>query len=435
MTVSHLEITKELPAHREAPEVSKFRQIRNGNLNRFYTRHAIGDILVSQLDDIAPRKVLDLGAGEGSLSAAIARRWGDAEIVTVDIDPEAAAGMHENIVSSGSIQHTHYIHDVFDTHLPHILRSHGSFDVAICNPPFFRPKWRSAFSGILSNGDLLGACPSIADINAESIFLAQNLRMVRNGGVIAMILPDGILTGWKTKPLRQHLLTKHRIDCVLQLPRHSFHDTEARCFILFLTKGVVPAKQIKLLRYDADCGLLEPIFITPHEAEQRLDYDYHSHSNQEDEKLITLRQMGADIKRGSISTVEAKSITFPVFHTSDFSSSPEGKIHFGTMPPIDSRVLVAEPGDILMARVDRNLHQKIAIVSAGRSALTDCVYRIRLTPEYRKAAFNAMCSASGRAKILAATKGVGARLIGKADLLNVPFGMSEDISLFTEELF
>ena len=77
-----------------------------------------------------------------------------------------------------------------------------------------------------------------------------------------------------------------------------------------------------------------------------------------------------------------------------------------------------------MARVDRNLHAKVAMVGHGRAAVTDCVYRVRVPVDVRASVFEALRSPVGMASLLAATKGVSARLLGKADLLDLPLRLS-----------
>ena len=219
---------------------SKFSSIREGNLNRFYTRQMVGELLTAQIQMLNPDNVIDLGAGDGSLSASVAESWQSAEYVTVDLDPDCIPNLHAKIMNAGATRHLHYVHDALDPNLPLALAQHRPFDLAVCNPPFFKPEWRRDFARILQEADLADACPSVADASAEVLFLAQNLRLVRAGGTVAMIAPDGMMTGWRTKMLRRVLCSKHRIDCVLQLPEHSFHDTEARCFVLILTKLGTP---------------------------------------------------------------------------------------------------------------------------------------------------------------------------------------------------
>lgn len=405
--------------------ISKFRNVRQGTLNRFYTHKAVGELLVDQLHGVVPSKILDLGAGEGSLSSSSGKCWNDAEIVTVDIDQDCIFSLSKNIAEAGTKKHIHHIHNVLDINLPLYLNHHGDFDLAVCNPPFYTPEWHDDFLLILQHADMTDACQSKKDINAEILFLAQNLRLVKKGGTIALIVPDGILTGCRNKPLRNYLLSKHRIDCVLQLPRHAFTDTEARCFILILTKNAQQTENVKLLKYNATTGISAPLFITIDEAIQRLDYEYHANKVVDNNFTTTLRQLGAEINRGSISTVTAKNANFPIFHTSDYNNLELGRITFNSIIPMaeKGKRIIAEPGDILMARVDRNLHRKIAMVVDGNAVLTDCVYRVRLPANVREAAFQVLRSNVGSAKLQAASKGVGARLLGKADLLDLPLNI------------
>jgi type I restriction enzyme M protein len=76
---------------------SIFAEKRQDTLNRFYTRTAVGELLVDQLGDVRPQNVLDFGAGEGSLSAAVAARWPGIEAVTVDLDSGIVEGLHERL--------------------------------------------------------------------------------------------------------------------------------------------------------------------------------------------------------------------------------------------------------------------------------------------------------------------------------------------------
>lgn len=401
---------------------STFAENRQDTLNRFYTRTAVGELLVDQLGDFAPRNVLDLGAGEGSLSAAVVGRWEGMTVVTVDLDPGIVEGLHDRLENAGAVMHRHHACDVLEPMLPASLAEHGPFDLAVCNPPFFRPTWNRDYARLLQQADLADACPSTADASAEILFLAQNLRMVRDAGKIALIAPDGLLTGWRTTSFRRAIMERHAVDCVLQLPNHSFHDTEARCFILIITKNAGPADEIKLLRYDASAGLSAPLMVSRADAETRMDFDFHAHRSDNAGRVATLRQLGAEIRRGSLDTVARKTATYTTFHTTDYRSIEDGLVTLDADPglPENGKLVVAEAGDILMARVDRSLHEKVAIVASGRAAVTDCIYRVRVPAEVRASVFDALRSPVGVASLLAATKGVSARLLGKADLLDLP---------------
>lgn len=44
--------------------------------------------LVARIGNRAPRRVVDLGCGSGELTAVLARRWPDAEVLGLDSSPE-----------------------------------------------------------------------------------------------------------------------------------------------------------------------------------------------------------------------------------------------------------------------------------------------------------------------------------------------------------
>lgn len=399
----------------------RYNVIREGLLNRFYTLTSVGELLTDLLENLNPSTVVDLGAGHGSLSASVAKCWPDAQFLTVDIDDECQLPLKQNIFHAGALKHKHQIADVFDAKLPQTIPFAGSIDLAVCNPPFFRPEWKREFLDILEDADMVDACSSIKDVTAELIFLAQNLRLLKTGGTLAMIAPDGMITGKKTESFRRALIEKFSIECVLQLPPKSFHDTEARCFILVFKKARPLNKKIKIQRFDYESGLSIPLEITNLEAINRLDYDFHFAKKSSEYKATSLRLLGAEIKRGSLSNTKARYANLPVFHTTDFAGFVNGEVSFGSTdgylhPP---KSVVARPGDILLARVDRKLHEKIAIVTSGEVVLTDCVYRIRVPENSSQAVFNALRSQDGISKLLAVSKGVGARLLGKEDLLDI----------------
>lgn len=394
------------------------------NLNSFYTRTSIGALFANVIGDISPENILDLGAGEGSLSYATSKRWPTAKCVTVDIDTTINASLAYGF-SSNQTPHSHYVLDVLDPELPHHLRKEGAFDLAVCNPPFYKPKLTREHQMILDGAGLTEACPSAFDNSAEVLFLGQNLRLLKHGGTVALIVPDGLMTGYRSRSFRRIILKNHKLECVLQLPNHSFHNTEARCFILVLKKNMGPTNEVRLMRYTDGIGTSEPLQISPEEAENRMDYDYHATSLVPFQNTIRLRELGADVRRGSFSTVERRSGSMPIFHTTDFRSPKDGILNITSSKiPDNPKVIIAGPGDIIMARVDRSLHQKVAIVRTGKIALTDCVYRIRLPLRDQNVAFKALRSDAGKSTLLAATKGVGARLIGKADLLDLSLPVS-----------
>lgn len=151
---------------------STFAEKRQDTLNLFYTRTAVGELLVDQLGEFRPRNVLDLGAGDGSLSAAVVARWKEVEAVTVDLDPGVVDGLHDRLKGAGAALHRHHVRGVLKSTLTASVAENDPFDLAVCNPPFFRPVWNRDYARILQQVDLAEACPSTADATAEILFFA-----------------------------------------------------------------------------------------------------------------------------------------------------------------------------------------------------------------------------------------------------------------------
>ena len=401
---------------------TKFAAKRVGTLNKFFTKVSVGEILAREIDGVTPKKILDLGAGEGSLSASAIRRWPDAKLVTVDIDPSTSTALELRLSKIGCSAHRHHLYDALDPKLTDFIKNtHGLFDVVVCNPPFYNPEWSRSHADILQRGCLGDAARSTREVTAEILFIAQSLSLLRDGGRLAVIVPDSLITTERAERFRTSLLQNHTVEKAIQLPINSFMETDAQCYILIVRKGFGPTRDLLLVSAGADQSMSEKIVVSADTAKVRMDYNFHSLRCQKSEGHTTLRLLGAEVIRGSISTVQKKAASFPVFHTSEYRSIIDGIIELpepAELPPIAK--VVAEPGDILMARVDRNLHEKIGIVISGSAAITDCVYRIRLPEKNRQVAYQALCSDHGRRNIKALMKGVGARIIGKADLLDMP---------------
>ncbi len=399
---------------------SKFRIFREDNLDKFYTKEYISDILVGLFKGKSYKNIVDLGCGDGSLSISASYLWPEAKFFTVDIDRNCMPQLYKIITPSHKINHIHVVHDVFDFELPNKIGKNNYFDLAICNPPFSRLVWNDNFSKILQKSGFSEAICENVNISSDTIFLAQNLILVKDGGAIAIIVPDGFVTGQNFKSIRREIMKKNSIDNVIQLPEKSFHHTDARCFIIKITKSKKQLSKIKLSKYDFGDELLKELFINFNDAEDRMDYDYYVNYKKKPNS-ITIENLGADIRRGSIGKIQTLDKKFPTFHTTNFSQSIDGKLSFTEeiVNDFPEKCLIAEPGDILIARVDRKLYEKVCIIEKGCAAITDCVYRVRLPKFYQNKVFQYLRSEKGSIGLKSVSKGVSARLLGKKDLLSL----------------
>lgn len=387
---------------------------------RYYTGDNIASLLVDGMGMHSPELVIDLGAGDGALVGAASRKWVGARFVTVDID--ACAGrprLHEKALSS-----IHHVGDALENNLyQHIGVSHGTVDSALCNPPYVRPKWQKHFADILEDAGLSGVMPKIDSAPADILFIAQNLRFLRKGGKLGLILPDGIIAGEKFTKLRQALVTAHRLERIIELPRRVFRNTDAKAHIVILSKHLSPQNTIQIQRLDERGVLTTPLAFSTDRAGDRLDYSYLTlHQQGFDNPVTRVRDVVELLTRGPYSSADRLHCGHPVFHTTDFEMGRLGVPNEFVLSKAVAETLpgtVARAGDILLARVGRSLEEKVCSVTRGFVAISDSVFVLRVETEYRKRLLSKLRSDDGKKALSALSHGVGARFITTESLLNL----------------
>lgn len=404
-------------------------------LGRYYTRGDISSFLIEQFDITSPVRLLDLGAGSGSLSGAAKTRWPDIKVLTVDIDPEVDLPSTAARWISDNLSHEHFVIDALCENLSTVLDcTNAPIDVAVCNPPFITPKWRSEFGAILEGAGFLDCLPFPADVDAGLLFLAQNLRLMSENATLGIILPDSLITARKYKKFRETLLSTYAVTKVIQLPRGSFHYTDALASIVILQKTKNHQDTIRIFCLTREKNLSEPLLVDIYSAAERLDYSFHYHrlhaADVAGHKKTILKDLAIEIRRGSLSSTQLKSTDFPVLHITNIKEKDIGRwLDFRSFDTVISdkysTIVKAQPGDILISRVGRNLESKIVGVMAGTFPVSDCVYVIRCSPETRKTVLAQMASQEGRAWISAHAYGVAAKQLAKKELMTFPVLLDE----------
>lgn len=112
------------------------------------------------------------------------------------------------------------------------------FDAVVANPPFsyrWEPKDETKDDPRFRNH---GVAPKSA---ADFAFLLHGLHYLKDDGVMAIILPHGVLfRGGKEAAIRTKLLTDGHIDTVIGLPPNLFYSTGIPVCILVLKKCKKP---------------------------------------------------------------------------------------------------------------------------------------------------------------------------------------------------
>lgn len=349
------------------------------------------------------------------------RQWIGTDFITVDIDESAASA---DLPKIHGPSFTHFTADALSASLDREIGiDFGDVECGLCNPPYIHPKWRKHFGEILEAAGLSSVTQKISGLPADVLFVAQNLRFLSQSGKLGLILPDGIVAGEKFSAIRKTLATKHTIERVIELPRRIFHKTEAKAHILIIGKNGPAGQEIKIQKLLPSGGLSAEILIEPEQASRRLDYSFLNVENASQRiNSQSLSDLGVKIKRGGYSSAQIGRLDFPVFHTTDFDRQ------YGAVPPcfsVNKRQLklvskfVAEPGDILIARVGRNLDQKICSVSHGPVVISDSVFALRAPDKIKQKIIDYLSSQNGKAMLRSISHGVGANFITVSALQNL----------------
>ncbi|MGO4605230.1 class I SAM-dependent DNA methyltransferase [Variovorax sp. 2RAF20] len=403
---------------------------------RYYTSPIVSQSLIDSIEASKPKLVLELGSGSGSLCTVAATRWQDAKLVTVDVDRQAPKRLGASHVFHKH-RHNHFIHDVLDEALSDkIGLKLGTVDVAVCNPPYIRPRWRSDFGKILEGAGLSGTLTSLHDAGADLLFLAQNLRLLRQNGKLGLILPDGLVTAEKFGRVRRALLRQHLIEQVVQLPRGVFKGTEAQTYLAVLSKAAGETNQVMLRQMGHDGRLSAAIEVPQDAAEKRLDYTFHARVDpskraRDGHCWMTVREALTDVVRGTVCSSAIADFRMPVFHLGDFDGR-SGEHAVRVVPKRfalsdrAARVAAADarlalPGDILLARVGRGLEDRLALVVHGPCVISDCVFALRATDEHRERLYWFFESEPGRHALASTAHGVAARFLSKTNLFEIQF--------------
>lgn len=223
----------------------------------FYTPQRISDILsgVVALDSQEPatgarkrlESVLDFACGSGSLLLNVRKRMGPNGIGKI-------FGQEKNITTYNLARMNMLLHGVKDSQFEiyhgdtltndwDMLRETNpakvpQFDAVVANPPFSYRWDPTEALGEDVRFKNYGLAPKSA---ADFAFLLHGFHYLKDEGVMAIILPHGVLfRGGAEERIRTKLLNDGHIDTVIGLPANLFYSTGIPVCILVLKKCKKP---------------------------------------------------------------------------------------------------------------------------------------------------------------------------------------------------
>ncbi len=387
--------------------------MNNSALGQYYTECDISKLLVSSISNNEPKKILELGVGEGALIKAAVDRWKKAIITGVDVDDKHISSLRTEFPEINFF----LINGLSSKLESKINLEIGSIDVAICNPPYLPVEKSKEIELILSTAGL-GTCDKYNRITSDLVFLAQNLLLLKKGGELGIILPDGLITSHEFRFFREQLLRGNKVEAVIELPGKTFVKTEAKTHILLVKKGVTssPLEKIKLLKSDRKGLILNEILVNQEDLIFRMDFEFNYWKINTVETGRTLSELDVKIIRGKYTKKDLTNMNVKFLHTSDLYTSDVKHLEFDNKANING--VNAKKGDIVFSRVGKKCLGHVGIIEKGTILISDCLFRIRAPEKYRQKLFNTLSSAYGQEWIKAHAHGVCAQVISKQDLMN-----------------
>lgn len=321
---------------------------------QYYTEQTIGKQLVKMLPQFNVERCVELSAGQGALLEPVVRRWPLVQLTTCELDPANVVILKEHFKG------THHNVDVLDVVFEKMLSTFGNcFDLAVSNPPYC---WKSPTS---YDRDLLASF-GLQEIfkhkrlRAEVLFILQNIRLLRNEGFAAFILPELVIRSDLLKSFRSSMLNFCSVVALAEISVGKFKGTEARTYILIIQKTDAKPK----FTYTALSGI----------KQKRPSHDFINGMREislPDERLGRL----FDIKRGNLSGKECRELGVSYYHTSGFfnPTAKPGDVY----QDILRAPVFAECGDILISRVGTRVLGNVAVVRDKNYIISDCVFRLR----------------------------------------------------------
>lgn len=214
-----------------------------GNAGEFYTPRAITEFMVNRLDPKLSETVMDPACGTGGfLTCAIEHKRKNyvqspedeqilqASIFGVEKKPLPHLLATTNMILHGIDVPSKIRHDNTLNRPYRDWGSHERVDVIVANPPF----GGTEEDGIENNFPAEFRTRETADL-----FMALFIRLLKDGGRAAVVLPDGFLFGEGMKSrLKEKLLNDCNLHTIVRLPNGVFAPyTGIKTNILFFTKG------------------------------------------------------------------------------------------------------------------------------------------------------------------------------------------------------
>ena len=187
---------------------------RKVQLGQFMTPSGVADFMASLFSEPGSSvRLLDAGAGVGSLTSAFLKRWGSEQTVVTayEIDQKMLEYLRETLAPhEATIVSKDFIQDA--VYRLTMGRKAKGFTHAILNPPYKKINSDSEHRALLR-------AVGLETVNLYTAFVGLAIELMDDGGEIVAIIPRSFCNGPYYKPFREWLLQRSSIEHI-----HLFHS-------------------------------------------------------------------------------------------------------------------------------------------------------------------------------------------------------------------
>jgi type I restriction enzyme M protein len=164
-------------------------------------------------------------------------KYSKEKLYGTDIDKTVIQLAKANMLMNGDGHTNLLVHDgLYDDPnnkiIQDVVKKNGGFDIILTNPPFGSIKMNPEESYHYTLGG-----DGKSQMN-QILFIERSINLLRNGGKLAIVLPDGILSNSSLKYVRDFIMERMILKAVISLPVVTFkpYGANVKTSIVFLQK-------------------------------------------------------------------------------------------------------------------------------------------------------------------------------------------------------
>ena len=128
-------------------------------------------------DTFGPVRILDIGSGTGLIALMMAQRFPEAEVLGIDIDPDAVAQAKENVANSPFSGRIRIVQqDIMK------MDDIGGFDAIVSNPPYF-------VDSLVCPDDQRSVARHTVSLTYEGLMFSA-FRLLKDNGIFSLVIPS-----------------------------------------------------------------------------------------------------------------------------------------------------------------------------------------------------------------------------------------------------